>query len=84
MLFVVLTVAHCALAVFSQNPEAQQCTAAALISPVLSAEQMSLLSSVRLARVTISSLTVPASSSATSLQKKSSRGKPHQSANKKW
>lgn len=66
--------------VFRQNPEAQHCTEGAFTSPGLSAE----LSSVRLARVTINSLTVPASSSGTTLQKKSSRGKPPPSASKKW
>uniref|UniRef100_A0A3Q3CPZ9 C2 domain containing 3 centriole elongation regulator n=1 Tax=Haplochromis burtoni TaxID=8153 RepID=A0A3Q3CPZ9_HAPBU len=43
---------------------------------LLSAEQLTLLSSVRLARVTIESLTVPASSSPTTPRKTSNKGKP--------
>uniref|UniRef100_A0A3Q4I3H6 C2 domain-containing protein 3-like n=1 Tax=Neolamprologus brichardi TaxID=32507 RepID=A0A3Q4I3H6_NEOBR len=43
---------------------------------LLSAEQLTLLSSVRLARVTIESLTVPAGSSPTTPRKTSNKGKP--------
>lgn len=71
--------------VFSLNSEPKRCTEVDGIPPALSAEQMSLLSAVRLARVTINSLTVPTDSSATTLQKNSSKGKPPPStSNKKW
>ncbi|XP_061575633.1 C2 domain-containing protein 3 [Cololabis saira] len=46
------------------------------IHPALSGEQLALLSSIRLLKVTISSLTVPASSSATAPRNTSNKGKP--------
>ncbi|XP_030600293.1 C2 domain-containing protein 3 isoform X2 [Archocentrus centrarchus] len=56
------------------NSEDQQSADAGTIHPLLSAEQLTLLSSVRLARVTIESLTVPAGS--TTPRKSANKGKP--------
>lgn len=79
------TITCCAVAVFSLNSEPKRCTEVDIITPALSAEQMSLLSAIRLVRVTIDSLTVPKDSSATTLQKNSSKGKlPPSTSNKKW
>ncbi|KAM6988093.1 C2 domain-containing protein 3 isoform 2-T2 [Tautogolabrus adspersus] len=65
------------------NSEPRRSADAADIPPGLSSEQMSLLSSIRLARVTIDSLTVPSGSSNTTPGKTSSKGKPPRPVNKK-
>ncbi|KAF3847532.1 hypothetical protein F7725_020560 [Dissostichus mawsoni] len=54
----------------------QRCADAAGIPPGLSAEQFTLLSLIRLARVTIDSLIVPTGSTTTTPRKPSSKGKP--------
>lgn len=58
------------------NSEPQRCADAAGIPPGLSAEQFTLLSLIRLARVTIDSLIVPTGSTTTTPRKPSSKGKP--------
>ncbi|XP_056230704.1 C2 domain-containing protein 3 isoform X1 [Seriola aureovittata] len=58
------------------NVEHRRSPDAGGIVPVLSKEQLTLLSSIRLARVTIDSLTVPTGSTATTPRKSSSKGKP--------
>ncbi|XP_049431636.1 C2 domain-containing protein 3 isoform X2 [Epinephelus fuscoguttatus] len=58
------------------NSEAQRSADADGIPPGVSAEQLTLLSLIRLARVTIDSLTVPTGSAATTPRKTSSKGKP--------
>ncbi|KAK1899930.1 C2 domain containing protein 3 [Dissostichus eleginoides] len=60
------------------NSEPQRCADAAGIPPGLSAEQFTLLSLIRLARVTIDSLIVPTGSTTTTPRKPSSKGKPPQ------
>lgn len=62
--------------VSSQNSENPRSGDGGNIHFLLSAEQLTLLSSVRLARVTIESLTVPAGSSPTTPRKTSNKGKP--------
>uniref|UniRef100_A0A3B4ZHV7 C2 domain containing 3 centriole elongation regulator n=1 Tax=Stegastes partitus TaxID=144197 RepID=A0A3B4ZHV7_9TELE len=64
------TVINCILTVSSPRSEHQQPADAAGVFPHLSAEQLSFLSLIRLARVTIDSLTVPAGSSTTTPRKK--------------
>ncbi|CAI5693179.1 unnamed protein product [Oreochromis niloticus] len=59
-----------------ENSEDQRSGDGGNIHFLLSAEQLTLLSSVRLARVTIESLTVPAGSSPTTPRKTSNKGKP--------
>ncbi|XP_031729391.1 C2 domain-containing protein 3 isoform X2 [Anarrhichthys ocellatus] len=58
------------------NPEPQRSADAGGIPPGVSAEQVTLLSLIRLARVTIDSLTVPTGSTTTTPRKTSSKGKP--------
>ncbi|KAM9358901.1 C2 domain-containing protein 3 [Symphorus nematophorus] len=58
------------------NPEPQRSAVAADVPPGLSAEQLTLLSLIKLARVSVDSLTVPAGSTATAPRKTSSKGKP--------
>uniref|UniRef100_A0A3B4ZJX8 C2 domain containing 3 centriole elongation regulator n=1 Tax=Stegastes partitus TaxID=144197 RepID=A0A3B4ZJX8_9TELE len=70
------TVINCILTVSSPRSEHQQPADAAGVFPHLSAEQLSFLSLIRLARVTIDSLTVPAGSSTTTPRKSSNKGKP--------
>ncbi|KAM3616832.1 uncharacterized protein V6R79_024159 [Siganus canaliculatus] len=58
------------------NSEPQQSTEAGGVHSDLSAEQVSLLNMMRLARVTINSLTVPSGSAAPTPRKNSSKAKP--------
>uniref|UniRef100_A0A3B4ZL74 C2 domain containing 3 centriole elongation regulator n=1 Tax=Stegastes partitus TaxID=144197 RepID=A0A3B4ZL74_9TELE len=70
------SIINCILTVSSPRSEHQQPADAAGVFPHLSAEQLSFLSLIRLARVTIDSLTVPAGSSTTTPRKSSNKGKP--------
>ena len=68
-----------------QNSEPQRSADACGIPPGLSAEQLTLLSLIRLARVTIDSVTVPTGSTTTTPRKTSSKGKPPRPlTSKKW
>ncbi|XP_070685639.1 C2 domain-containing protein 3 [Pempheris klunzingeri] len=58
------------------NSEPKRSADAGDVPPGLSAEQLALLSLIRLARVTIDSLTVPTGSTTTTPRKSSSKGKP--------
>ncbi|XP_030261591.1 C2 domain-containing protein 3 isoform X3 [Sparus aurata] len=58
------------------NPEPQQPADAGGVPPDLSAEQLTLLSMIRLARVTVDSLTVPKGSTTTTPRKAFTKGKP--------
>ncbi|XP_040901590.1 C2 domain-containing protein 3 isoform X2 [Toxotes jaculatrix] len=58
------------------NSEAQRAPDAGSIIPGLSAGQLTLLSSIQVARVTIESLTVPTSSTTATPRKTSNKGKP--------
>lgn len=70
---------------FSPNPEPQQPADAGGVPPDLSAEQLTLLSMIRLARVTVDSLTVPKGSTTTTPRKAFTKGKPPRPlTNKKW
>ncbi|XP_069568432.1 C2 domain-containing protein 3 isoform X4 [Brachyistius frenatus] len=62
----------------SEGPisELQRSPAADDVHPILSAEKLTLLSSIRIARVIVDSLTVPAESSATTPRKTSNKRKP--------
>ncbi|XP_059188005.1 C2 domain-containing protein 3 [Centropristis striata] len=60
----------------SPNSKPQRSADAGGIPPGLSEEQLNLLSLIRLARVTIDSLTVPTGSTTTTPRKTSSKGKP--------
>lgn len=64
---------HHILTMSSPTPEHQLSSDSGDVLPGLSAEQLNLLSSIRVARVTIDSLTVPA---CTTPRKASSKGKP--------
>uniref|UniRef100_UPI0037E96D9D C2 domain-containing protein 3 n=1 Tax=Semicossyphus pulcher TaxID=241346 RepID=UPI0037E96D9D len=65
------------------NSESQRPADAAGVPPGLSAEKMTLLSLIRLARVTVDSLTVPTGSTTTTPRKTSSKGKPPRPLNSK-
>ncbi|XP_042342657.1 C2 domain-containing protein 3 [Plectropomus leopardus] len=65
------------------NSEPQRSADAGGFPPGVSAEQLTLLSSIRLVRVTIDSLTVPTGSTTTTPRKTSSKGKPPQPLNSK-
>ncbi len=85
LVFFTLKTIHHVSTVSSPSSEPQQSTDAGGIPPGLSAEQLTLLSLIRLARVTVDSLTVPTASTTTTPRKTSSKGKPPRPlTSKKW
>uniref|UniRef100_A0A8C9XWC2 C2 domain containing 3 centriole elongation regulator n=1 Tax=Sander lucioperca TaxID=283035 RepID=A0A8C9XWC2_SANLU len=70
------TIIHHIVTVSSPNSEPQRSADAGEIPPGVSAEQLTLLSLVRLVRVTIASLTTPPGNATNTPRKTSSKGKP--------
>lgn len=80
-----IKIIHHILIVSRPNSEPQWSADAGGIPPGLSAEQLTLLSLIRLVRVTVDSLAVPTGSTTTTPRKASNKGKPPRPlTSKKW